>query len=513
VIPRRTGLVAGAVLLVLAAVQGLDVHPDVAGRPVDPLAVVVAAGSAALAVVDLALLPAAWRGGRRSATGSAVVLLLGILPSLPAFLLPAGVVPPDGVLAATVGALLHASATTLVLLERSSRLLVVAAGLAAVACFAGGVALLAAVLPEALDRVGQTAVAVAMAFSFHPLTGVLRRTVGRSLYGGRVTPSSTAAEIGKRLGSGGGVVTEALEEARAALRLPALDLVSLPAGAAPHPASVDVPAAGDPGLRLRAGLPTGRTRLRRDERQALELVAVPIALLVGQTRLTAEVTAARAAAARAREDERTALQADLHDGLGPLLTGAGLRVGAARNLVPVDAVAADAHLAAVAADIRVATDEVRRVVHRMRPQELDELGLWAALRHRAGRAGATIALPTHPPDLSAAVEVAVYRIVAESLANVERHAPGAPAAVLVSRAAGTLHVEVTNAGPERVRPPDGVGLTSVRNRAAELGGHAEAGPVPGGWRVLVDLPSARDAGGSADDDGELPGGDELADHR
>ena len=98
-----------------------------------------------------------------------------------------------------------------------------------------------------------------------------------------------------------------------------------------------------------------------------------------------------------------------------------------------------------------------------------------------------VSAPGAVPDLPAAVEVAAYRIVTEALTNVARHSTSATASVRLERAADGLHLEVTDTGSSRAWRP-GVGMSSMRERATELGGTLEAGPGPGGGRVAALLP-------------------------
>jgi signal transduction histidine kinase len=143
----------------------------------------------------------------------------------------------------------------------------------------------------------------------------------------------------------------------------------------------------------------------------------------------------------------------------------------------------------------VAIEEIRRMVYAMRPPALDELGLVPALRQQAlglrNRDGQPVSVqvsaPDGFPDLPAAVEVAAYRIVTEALTNVARHSTSASASVRLDPAADGLHLEVTDRGSSAAWRP-GVGLASMRERAAELGGTLEAGPGPAGGRVAALLP-------------------------
>lgn len=98
--------------------------------------------------------------------------------------------------------------------------------------------------------------------------------------------------------------------------------------------------------------------------------------------------------------------------------------------------------------------------------------------------------PKDLPPLPAAVEVAAYRITQEALANFVRHSQGAICRVSISTTDHALQVEVCDDGqglPKEVQP--GVGLNSMRERAAELGGTCVIAAMPqGGTRVLASLP-------------------------
>jgi two-component system NarL family sensor kinase len=86
------------------------------------------------------------------------------------------------------------------------------------------------------------------------------------------------------------------------------------------------------------------------------------------------------------------------------------------------------------------------------------------------------------------VEVAAYRIATEALTNVVRHSGARHAVVSIRADAGTLRLSVIDDGtPDGAWRP-GVGLRSVAERAAELGGACEAGPTPDGGRLAAHLP-------------------------
>lgn len=155
-----------------------------------------------------------------------------------------------------------------------------------------------------------------------------------------------------------------------------------------------------------------------------------------------------------------------------------------------DAAAAVAQLDELTVQTQDAIAEVRRLVNDLRPPTLDELGLIAALRERAQALGPIIVHgPAEPLSLPAAVEVAAYRIVLEAMTNVARHAHARAASVVIS-VDGALCLEVTDDGdgmPEAFSA--GVCITSMRERATELGGHCTVTPAtPRGTTVRATIP-------------------------
>ena len=99
--------------------------------------------------------------------------------------------------------------------------------------------------------------------------------------------------------------------------------------------------------------------------------------------------------------------------------------------------------------------------------------------------------PGELAGLPAAVEVAAYRIAVEALTNTARHSGANRAAVCLALGGDALTVEVSDEGGPSAGPWDtGVGLSSMRERAAEIGGTLTAGPTSAGGRVQAVLPLA-----------------------
>jgi signal transduction histidine kinase len=141
--------------------------------------------------------------------------------------------------------------------------------------------------------------------------------------------------------------------------------------------------------------------------------------------------------------------------------------------------------------------DVRRITEDLRPPALDELGLEGSLR-ALGERSCTPALQVHVevpaelPALPAAAEVACYRIAAEALANAARHARASTVLLRLEVGPQDVRLDVVDDG-HGVRPGTpsggtGLGLSSMRLRAEELGGTWTLDSSPAGTRVHVELP-------------------------
>ena len=244
-----------------------------------------------------------------------------------------------------------------------------------------------------------------------------------------------------------------------------------------------------------------RARLRPADERLLADVVRQAAAAARADQLAAELQRNRERLVTAVEDERRRLRRELHDGLGPALAAVATRIDTARITASRDPEGSSRMLGLARQEVTGLLGEVRRLVHGLRPPALDDVGLVRAL----GRLGEEIAPASLEVDvvapetelagLPAAVEVAAYRIAAEALTNVVRHAGASRCSVRLGMVAGALVVEVSDDGcgiDADVR--SGVGLLSVRERAEELGGRAEVTAGDGGRgtrvRAVLPLPAA-----------------------
>ncbi|HEX2892865.1 MAG TPA: sensor histidine kinase [Marmoricola sp.] len=202
--------------------------------------------------------------------------------------------------------------------------------------------------------------------------------------------------------------------------------------------------------------------------------------------LAEELQASRERLVNAREEERRRIRRDLHDGLGPAMAGVVYQLETARLLIDEQPARAHEVLAQVGGHVQEVVADVRRLVHDLRPPALDDRGLLGAIRQLAETQPLPVEVTaTDPGALPAAVEVAAYRVVAESLTNVVRHARAGSARVRLERTPTDLVVEISDDGVGIGQDVQtGVGLLSVRERAAELGGRADVSCPPSGGTVV-----------------------------
>jgi len=353
-----------------------------------------------------------------------------------------------------------------------------------------------------------------IAVLFQPLRAFLQRGINRLLYGLRDEPYVVLARLGQRLKTTldpdavlstiVATVREALKLSYAAIEVREGTALALAASSGTPPAqeTLRLPLAyqSEPvGTLIIA--PRGRDdSLTPADLRLLDDLTQQIGNAVHTVRLTSDLQRSREHLVTAREEERRRLRRDLHDGLGPMLSAIMLKVGLVRTLHRRDPETTDALLDQLEAEIESVIGDIRRVVYNLRPPALDELGLVGAIREYVARLGAeaqghdvvltvTVEAPEHLPALPAAVEVAAYRIVQEALTNVLRHAHAQSCRVrfLVEEA---LQIEVSDDGTgfEEAQQA-GVGLTSMRERAEELGGtFTIQKTAPGGTQVTACLP-------------------------
>jgi two-component system NarL family sensor kinase len=372
-----------------------------------------------------------------------------------------------------------------------------------------------------------------VAVAFQPLREQVQRRVNRLMYGERDEPGHILARLGQQIEN---VITHEkllpsiVETVARSLKLPFVQIEwahqieadnggtngSTPAASVA--ASYGTPLHTSANL-LRIPLvyqsevvgqlvlaPRARTDgFSPTDHRTLQALAQQIGLAAHAVRLTHDLQRSREQLVTAREEERRRLRRDLHDGLGPALSSVLLRLGAARRQLPPNS-GADRLIIEARDDLRNAIADIRRLVSDLRPPVLDQLGLTTAIRDFAESCSSrddvgthvTVELPEALPPLSAAVEVALYRIMQEAVTNVVRHASAYKCTVRLAveetQDRYVLNLDVSDNGvglPSRHAA--GVGLSSMRERAEELSGSFHIESPPGqGTRLLAAIPMSKE---------------------
>lgn len=496
-----------------------------------PVADLLALAGLALAAVTLAVavlgLRVRWR--QADELGRQQLVWFGVAFALPLLCLPLAATPwASPLLFAAVTAPAPVALAVALLQRRlydielvtSRSITYVLVSVIAVCVYAGTVAVVGVVLhrPGAqwLPWVG----AAVIALVFTPLRVAVQAFANRVTYGHWAAPVEVLAETERRLRDATdlrALIDTLVGDVARLLRLPHLEVRDERGRVVSQASSPEVLSGadartgprGDPEEELvltAYGITVGTLSwtgapLRSSDRRLLEGVGRQLGEALHAAALTEQVQAAHERLVLAREEERKRLRRDLHDGLGPSLAALGLEVERLRNRVPVlDAEQTDEDLVRLRDGIQRTVAEVRRVVEGLRPPVLDELGLGAAvdqltdrLTRAAWRADTQVEATVEVADLPvlpAATEVAAFRIVQEALTNVVHHAGAGRVHVSLAASGRDLVVVVSDDGSGQVEPRSGgVGLSTMRERAEELGGRLEVLAVPGdGTTVTARLP-------------------------
>jgi len=218
-------------------------------------------------------------------------------------------------------------------------------------------------------------------------------------------------------------------------------------------------------------------------------------LLLAQLQDAREGEAAAAAMA-----ERSRIAGELHDVLAHSLSGLAIQLQGARKLAGREAVS-DGLRAAIerSAELtKAGLADARQAVSALRGERLPTLDQLATLvqdfRRDTG-VDATLRIDGTSRPLPAEASLVLFRAIQEALTNISRYAPRATTLVTVSYQADRTvvtvedHVRAPQASPVLADAGGGHGLTAMQERAARVGGTAQAGPTADGWRVELEVPA------------------------
>ena len=208
---------------------------------------------------------------------------------------------------------------------------------------------------------------------------------------------------------------------------------------------------------------------------------------------------------RLHDEERRSIARDLHDSTGQELVALATFLGQLHSSIP----SSNRKLRKLLSECQALADqlirEVRTLSYVLHPPMLDEAGLEEAIRHYAEgfskRSGIQVELevPRCFGRISRDVELALFRVVQESLTNIQRHSGSREAKIRIKRNAEKVTLEVSDrghgiAGDEQrktgtIAPGGGVGIPSMQERVKQIGGRLEIDSNSRGTTIRVTIPA------------------------
>ncbi|HET9743489.1 MAG TPA: GAF domain-containing sensor histidine kinase [Terriglobales bacterium] len=243
-----------------------------------------------------------------------------------------------------------------------------------------------------------------------------------------------------------------------------------------------------------------------NERDLMRAIADRTVMAIERARMTEELRAREARIAElsahllaVQEDERKRISRELHDETGQSLMVIRLYLGMLE--AQLTGRTAKAKIRETVSVVDRTIEGIRRIIARLSPLVLQELGLVAAIRKeakdlaKASGIKVRVAINEDVGRLAPEIEAAIYRVVQESLHNVAKHAQAKSASVQMSRHESTVYLTIEDDGvgmPNKVSTPRGhsFGLAGIRERIASLDGevhvHSEKGK---GTRLEIMVPA------------------------
>ncbi len=206
-----------------------------------------------------------------------------------------------------------------------------------------------------------------------------------------------------------------------------------------------------------------------------------------------------------RDEERRKLGRDLHDSAGQLLSMAKLNLSLAQEHLQSASGCGKAYLEECCGLIDQALSEVRTISYLLHPPLLEELGLAGVLPwyitgfSERSRIRVALDMPKEMGRLPREIELGLFRIVQECLTNVHRHSNSSTASISLSLGDSQVRLKIADQGKGMAatsaesgdqRRSRSVGLSGIRERVANLGGHMQIRSGDWGTAIEVIFPSA-----------------------
>jgi signal transduction histidine kinase len=214
------------------------------------------------------------------------------------------------------------------------------------------------------------------------------------------------------------------------------------------------------------------------------------AVVAERRRLGETLNASRLRLVHAAESEQRRLAQNLHDGAQQRLTALMVRLGLAAELTREDRHRAAAMITAARSELEQAIEELRALAHGNHPPLLTERGLAPVIAELAARSFIPITLAGMPSHrLPPSAEASVYYVIAEAVANAQKHARASGIRLSVRTRGATAVVEVADDGSGGATETPGSGLEGLRDRVEAVGGtFAVDSPAGRGTHIIAAIP-------------------------
>ena len=265
-------------------------------------------------------------------------------------------------------------------------------------------------------------------------------------------------------------------------------------------------------VEYRIVLPDGRVKILEERWQAFRddggkpvRVAGTCRDITERARAEEELRRLSGQLLRLQDEERRRIARDLHDSTGQDLVALATTLSQLHASIP----SSGRKLRKLASQCQGLADrcirEVRTLSYLLHPPMLDEAGLEDAIRHYTGgfteRTGVDVQLEISPRfgRMKSDAEMALFRVVQESLTNIQRHSGSRKAKIRIKRDQGMITLEISDKGsgisgnPRRRKGESpfglGVGIPSMQERVKLIGGQLDIQSSGSGTTVRVRIPA------------------------
>jgi signal transduction histidine kinase len=216
------------------------------------------------------------------------------------------------------------------------------------------------------------------------------------------------------------------------------------------------------------------------------------AVVTEREQFATSLGASRSRLVSASDNARRRLEHDLHDGAQLRLTWLALHLRTAAGIAKSEPERVSALLEKAESELQLAIDELRELAHGLHPAVLVDLGLAEGIKSLALRSTIPVSLVAVPDRrLDEVAETVAYYVVAEAIANAQKHSQASFVRVRAIASGSSLRIEILDDGVGGAVERPGSGLQGLRDRAEAIGGRMElVSHTHAGTRISVTIPAS-----------------------